>query len=243
MDRDIGYSLVLDTAYGRMIVNRNDINQAGSLFLSGLSPDHKTICLLSEVVSAYPGHPHVLDIGANIGTYSLALSRKVQPGGRIYAFEPQRIIFNMLAGSVALNSINNIFCSNIALGDRDDEIEIPQFDYSKRLNFGSIEFGREQKETLHQQRGNDPAARETVPLVRVDSLGFSGIGLMKIDVEGMEQQVIDGSIETINRCRPMVFIETLKTDATNIREMFSSIDYQITSAGPNDFYVPREIAV
>ncbi len=243
MSRQFGYSIVLDTAYGRMIVNRNDINQAERLILAGVSPEHETIQLLAGAASAYPDHPHVLDIGANFGTYALGLAPHLQPGGRVYAFEPQRIIFNMLAGSVALNSINNIFCNNMAVGDEDGEIEIPQYDYSRRMNFGSVEFGAEQREPLHQQRGNDPAAKESVPLVRLDSLGFNRVGLMKIDVEGMEEKVIDGAVETISRCRPMIFLETFKSNASAIREQFSAWDYQVIPMGRNDFYCPRELSL
>ncbi len=243
MNRQFGYSIVLDTAYGRMIVNRNDINQTERLILAGVSPEHETIALLAGAVSAYPHHPHVLDIGANVGTYALGLAPHLQPGGRVYAFEPQRIIFNMLAGSVALNAIHNIFCNNMAVGDEDGEIEIPQYDYSKRMNFGSVEFGGEQTEPLHQPRGHDPVARESVPLVRLDSLGFNRVGLMKIDVEGMEEKVISGAVETIARCRPMIFLETVKSNAAALRSLFASWDYQVLPMGRNDFYCPRELSL
>lgn len=241
MDKQFGYSIVLDTAYGQMIVNRNDIIQTGSLLLNGTSPDHELIRLLGAAISTCPDRPHFLDIGANFGTYSLALAPCLPPGGRVYAFEPQRIIFNMLAGSVALNSVNNVFCNNLALGDEDGEVEIPQYDYAQRLNFGSIEFGAEQKEQLHQERGHDPATRETVPVVRLDNLGFNRVGLIKIDVEGMEEKVLDGAAETIARCRPMVFLETLKSDAAALRARFAAWDYDITILGINDFYCPREM--
>jgi len=114
----------------------------------------------------------------------------LQPGGKIHAFEAQRMIFNMLAGSVALNALENIVCHNVAIGDREGSIELPQFDYFRELNFGSVELGDEQRERLTQQRGHDPKKIEHVPLRTIDGFGFENVALIKIDVEGMEMQVL-----------------------------------------------------
>ena len=84
-----------------MIVNRNDINQTNALVETGRAFDHDSIESPAQILRECGPNPVLLDIGANLGTYSLGLAPDVGPDGRIHAFEPQRIIFNMLAGSVA----------------------------------------------------------------------------------------------------------------------------------------------
>lgn len=61
-------------------------------------------------------------------------------------------------------------------------------------------------------RGHDPKKTEFVDLAPIGRFRFSNVRLMKIDVEGMEMQVLAGAVETLRRCRPLVFIEYLKND-------------------------------
>ncbi|TFG83046.1 MAG: FkbM family methyltransferase, partial [Chromatiales bacterium] len=67
------------------------------------------------------GHGYVLynkndtDIGANIGTHTLALARLVGQQGLVFAFEPQRIVFQTLCANMALNSLDNVHCINSAV--------------------------------------------------------------------------------------------------------------------------------
>jgi FkbM family methyltransferase len=184
----------------------------------------------------------VLDVGANFGTFSLALARVVGPRGKVHAFEPQRIIFNMLAGSVALNSLTNVYCHHLALGDREGKVEIPQFDYSQPLNFGSIEFTPQQNEPLHQQRGKDASRAEYVPLTTIDRLGFDRVHLVKIDAEGMEMQVLQGAADTIRRCRPVLYLEYLKGDKAALHQHVASLQYLIHENGLNFLCIPTELS-
>ena len=67
-------------------------------------------------------------MGANFGCFALALARIAGPKGKVHAFEAQRVIFDMLCGSVALNGLTQVFCHHVAVGDREGVIEVPQFD-------------------------------------------------------------------------------------------------------------------
>lgn len=241
-ERQLPFSIVVPTIYGQMIVNRNDINQTNALLKTGRAIDHDEIELLSHILSLIGNDLTVIDVGANFGTYSLGLASRVGTRGKIHAFEPQRIIFNMLAGSVALNALTNVYCYNIALGDREGSIEIPQFDYAKPLNFGSVEFGAEQREALTQARAYDSAAVEHVPLATIDQFAFPHVHLMKIDAEGMELEVLAGARETIERCRPVLYVEFIKVDSAVLRECIASLDYAIHPVGMNYLCIPSELA-
>src|ERR1700728_65305 len=97
------FTVLVPTAYGQMLVNRYDVNQTNALFKTGFAVDHAEIALLTQVLQLLGSDLTVVDVGANFGTYTLALARCVGARGKVHAFEPQRTIFHMLAGSVALN--------------------------------------------------------------------------------------------------------------------------------------------
>ncbi len=186
-------TMIVPTVYGQMLVNRYDMNQTNALVKTGHAPDHPEIVLLTDVLEQLGTDLTVLDVGAMFGTYSLAMSSVVGPNGRIHAFEPQRLIYNLMVGSVALNGITNVICHNVAIGETVGQVEIPQFDYNRPMNFGSIEFGTEQTEPVAQTRSHDSARIEHVPIVSIDQLDFPSVHLMKVDVEGMEIHVLNGS--------------------------------------------------
>lgn len=234
------FSLILPTAYGQMIVNRNDINQTGALLRTGYAPDNEEIVLLSTILETGRSDSVLVDAGANIGTYALGLSKSVGKQGRIHAFEAQRIIFNMLAGSVALNSLLNVYCYNLALGEREGEIEVPQFDYSQPLNFGSIEFTENQAEKLTQERQRDPEKLEYVKMMALDQFQFDRVDLLKIDVEGMEMSVLRGAEQTISRCRPVMFVEFIKSDRHGLKQHIANLGYEIFENRMNYLCVPSE---
>lgn len=127
----------------------------------------------------------ILDIGANIGNVSQAL---VAAGHEVRAFEPQPEVYNCL-----IKNIKPEWCLNVGLGDRNTEMFMPALDYSKKGNFGGISIG-----------GNSGI---TVKVNTLDSYNFENVGVMKIDVEGFEEKVLRGAVETIKRCKPIIYLE------------------------------------
>lgn len=233
-------AVVVDTEYGRMIVNRHDLNQTEALFRHGKALDYREIDFLAQVLGALRPDPVVLDVGANLGTWSLGLARRVGRGS-IHAFEAQRIIFNMMAGSVALNGLLNVHCHNLAIGATDGRIEVPQFDYFRKMNFGSVEFGPEQIEVLDQERGHDPARVEYVEMRSIDSLDYPRVDFIKIDIEGMETAALRGAERTLARDRPLMFIEVLKCDGDAMRARLDELGYVSRAlTAENVLCVPKE---
>jgi FkbM family methyltransferase len=237
----VPFAVVVPTVYGPMILHRFDDHQGTPGFRAGKAMAHREIRLLSRVLQSLGTDTVFVDIGANVGYFSIALAKVVGPMGKVHAFEPQRIIFNMLAGSVALNTLMNVYCYNMALGEHEGKVEIPQFDYFRSMSFGSIEFGPEQKEKLSQERGHDPARQEYVPLITLDHFEFSRIDVLKIDAEGMEMGIFHGGKETITRCRPVIFVEFLKSNKDSMRNYLIEMGYTIADAGGfNYLAIPTE---
>ena len=134
----------------------------------------------------------ILDIGANIGTITQAL---LTEGFSVETFEPQKEVFDILVANCK-GSKNH----NVAVGGYCGEVIVPRVDYHKRFNFGSIGVSTE-------------GEGDKVLLVTVDSITFDKpIGLMKIDVEGFEEQVLRGAHGTIMKDRPKIYLEADRKD-------------------------------
>jgi len=136
----------------------------------------------------------VLDVGANIGTHTLFFAKKVGEKGRVYAFEPQRIIFQNLCANISLNWLTNVDCKQVAVGKSSGRITVPQLNYLQSKNFGGLRLG------AHKEG-------EQVPMIALDELNLRRCNLIKIDVELMEAQVLQGAAKTIAKHKPVIFVE------------------------------------
>ena len=230
------YSMVVPTDYGPMIVNRFDTWQTNALFKTRLALDHSEICMIAEILRRRGEQQTFIDVGGCFGTWSIALAPLCK---EVHVFEPQRILYNMICGSVALNSFEHVHCYNMAIG-RPVDIPVPQFDYGKQLSFGSIEFGEKQTEKLDQERGADSS--ELVHCVPLDCYKFEHADAIKIDVEGMEFDAVHSALYTIHKHRPVLYVEILKSDAQRIMEVFQSLEYSFWDVGMNMLCVPSEFA-
>lgn len=140
----------------------------------------------------------VVDAGANFGAHTFAFAQLVGPSGIVFAIEPQRMLHHMLCGSIALNGVRNVVPHHVALGRDWGRVVIPPIDYGAQGNFGSLELGGEQA-----------LEGEMVPVIELNQLvlGLSRVDFIKIDVEGMELNVLEGGALTIDKHRPVMSIE------------------------------------
>jgi len=71
----------------------------------------------------------IVDVGANNGNFAVEFSHLVGDEGKVHSFEPQRIIYYQLCGNVFMNGLDNVYCHNVAIGDRDGIAFIDRPDY------------------------------------------------------------------------------------------------------------------
>lgn len=237
-------NVVIPTAFGSLIVSRFDYAPGfagvGANLLDTGTYAAEEMGLLSQLASRLPAGAVAIDIGANIGVTTLVLAEALMPlSGHVIAFEPQRLIFQMLCGNLALNSIDNVVAHQVAITDRDGRISIPKVDYYHPTSFGSLELGHPQKEEIGQVPVLD-GTNEQVPAYRLDSLDLPRLDLMKIDAEGMELAILQGGQAVLLRARPIVLIEWIKSDRSTLNRWFSVAGYRITEAGPNLICIPNE---
>lgn len=138
----------------------------------------------------------VLDVGANIGAHTVELARMVGIDGLVFAFEPQRLVHQVLCANLAANNIENVMAMQAALGARPSRAAIARPDYGAPENFGGLSL-------LEAPTG----ASEPVSLATIDTLSLSACHFIKIDVEGMEVEVLRGAGAVLSRFRPLLYLE------------------------------------
>ena len=156
---------------------------------------------------------HLIDVGANIGLYTLLL-RSVS-SLPIIAYEPQPFLFKLLQCNIGFSRLAQVDARNFACGSRRGEVP-----FSIGIN-GSIAPGVEatlatgsggdlESEAQLTQRGK---AVVQVPLTTLDEDldGVAQIALLKIDCEGFEFDVLQGARRLIARHRPALFLEVHPT--------------------------------
>jgi FkbM family methyltransferase len=175
-----------------------------------------------EILRRY-GVNLVLDVGANVGQYGLALRREGAYRGRILSFEPVGAVYEVLTRTSANDP--EWECVQLALSDQDGSEEITVASSSDASSFLSFRDTR-----LSAAPGAFPVATELVPTARLDSLSPvkpSDVALLKLDVQGFEPRVLAGAAETLAlmpllECE-LVF-EHLYEGQPTFREMVDLID-------------------
>ncbi len=161
----------------------------------------------------------VIEVGANIGSHSLALSKMVKEG-LLFAFEPQNVVFQNLCANLSLNSITNCYCYQSALSENENEkLHLPIVDYSIPYNFGAIALTNTKINSLSR-----------VKVDRLDNIfsSFNNVKLIKIDVEGMELKVLKGGNKLIKRTRPILYLENeILENSKDLIEYIFSLDYRL----------------
>ena len=125
---------MVEAKHGRFLYNKNDLYVGRSLEYYGEWCEAGLDFLLQCIG---PGDV-VLDVGANIGALTTPFAKRVGESGRVYAFEPQRIVFQYLCANLALNQISNTVCYNKGVGERSGVVHIPPLDPNAEQNFGAL---------------------------------------------------------------------------------------------------------
>mgnify|MGYP001767220648 CR=1 FL=1 len=227
-----------------MIVNRNDYhvgknNQGygvGYQLLNKSSFDQSEIdlvlMLLARCKEDHGAGVVALDCGANIGVHTIEWARMMYRWGRVISFEAQEKIYYALAGNIALNNCLNATAHLCALGASCGKIEIPIPDYFSPSSYGSLEL-RERPNNEFIGQKIDYKNTQSVHMVTIDSLSLPRVDLIKIDVEGMEEEVLAGAKDTICHHHPILLIEIIKSNRNAIQKFLSENDYTYAQIGIN----------
>ena len=231
------FSIELKSEYGTFIMNRRDQYQPNHIVATCKPHIYQEIDYIINVVNTLGDNCVFLDIGGNIGLISIPVARFLQSKrGKVYTFEPQRIMYYMLAGNVVLNNLTNLYCYNLAVSDKEDWLAIPSVNYFDKNDFGTVTFVNS---TIVSDKF---VGQEKVRTIVIDKLGLDRVDMMKIDVEGMEKNVINGAKETIAKFRPLIFVEHfLARPEDRFNEFITNLGYNIHIADyQNWLCIPTE---
>jgi FkbM family methyltransferase len=207
------FNRLMDCRHGRMLYNINDRFVGRSLELYGEYSEGEII-LFQQLLAA---DDVVVEVGANIGAHTVWFGKHTSGGGAVVAFEPQRLIFQTLCANVALNNLTNVLTFQQAVGDSRGVVQVPVLDPRTSHNFGALPLGPEQN-----------APGDEVPLAPLDDLVLERCRLLKVDVEGMELAVLRGARETIERCRPLLYVENDRSEkSTDLAAFITSLGYRM----------------
>lgn len=167
----------------------------------------------------------VVDVGANIGNYTIAFSGLVGSCGRVIALEPVPLTFGLLTQHARLSKARNVTLLNLAASDRTHVVtmQVPLFDSGLK--------------NIYQARIGD-GGDQPVLAVPLDALALNErVGLIKIDVEGHELRVLRGAMALIERDRPVLIIEG---PLHRYASLLTPLDYRAdrVDGSPNSVFLP-----
>ena len=197
------YNILKDIVDGTILYNSNDTYVGKSIEAYGRYQLEELKVFDKFVQSG----DTVLDIGANIGTHTLWFANKVGSEGSVIAFEPQRLLFQTLCANMALNSIKHVDCKQLGVGYSKRLVTVPVLDPLQKNNFGALSI-------------DGHSEGEPVAICRVDDIGLSRCDFIKMDVEGMEPEALQGAMNTIVRCRPILYVELDREENLHFLQIF-----------------------
>lgn len=144
-----------------------------------------------------PGPGIALDVGANVGAWTIELSRRCS---EVHSFEPNPQAHQQLRFHTA--TLSNVRLFDLALGSEAGDVEL-------NLYADSAWASAFREDELDAWREGEPYATTTAPLVTLDSLGYVSrdVRFVKVDVEGAERDVLEGAVDTIRYQRPKLLVE------------------------------------
>ena len=206
----------VNTRYGTMEYLHADSVVSRSLAMYGEWAQAE-LDLLSRIIR--PGDV-VLDVGAFLGTHSLAFAKMVGASGAVRSFEPRADIRRILASNVERNQLPQVQIEDCALGDFSGTLEIEAVNTQDALNFGGL--------AIEEASASDSVQTESISLKTLDSFGLTRIDLIKIDAEGMEAKVIAGGSKSISSMQPLVFAECNDLEnGWNTLNALRNLDYKV----------------
>ena len=174
---------ILRIEEGQLELDQSDVAVSGSLALGSFEETEVNIFREKLEIGMT-----VIDIGANIGYYTVIAGKRIGVNGKVFAFEPEENNFSLLSRNISLNKLNNVTVFKVALADKSGEKSL----YLDNDNKG------------HHSLSSQKSRTEKRVLVKTDTLdnilekyGSPKIDLIKMDIEGAEFLALKGMVKTL----------------------------------------------
>lgn len=190
-----------------------------------------------SVLNKAKGDPVFLDIGSNIGLFSAMVANKM-PQARVISFDPDPVSYLALTNTKVYNRLGNLEVVPMGLGEK---MELRSF-YFDTLNHGGHSFDR-----FNINSGCEPI-RSSLMCFQLDSLvpfmHLDRVDLIKVDVQGFEEQVLKGAAGTIKKYRPTLLVECEHKYLLNADNSMQSLfaDYVCESSASGERFPIEQLA-
>ncbi|WP_141031620.1 FkbM family methyltransferase, partial [Campylobacter devanensis] len=207
-----------------MYLPNKDTNYIQKKIYEELKPYELT--MLKDIISRCKSNDIIVDVGSNVGNHTLFFAAN---NLFVYSFEANSILFDIMINSIKLNKFENITkCYNIAVSDSVSKAKFITFD---ETNLGG--------QSLEISNDGD------IPTIPLDNVDFHGkVAVIKIDVEGMECNVLNGAKNLIAKDRPLLYVEAINLDSfKNISYILNDLNYvywDTFNAMPTHLFLPKE---
>ncbi len=153
------------------------IGHSVQLAMNGIYEPLETNYVKNEIKNGF----NVLDIGANIGYYTLIFSKLVGPRGKVFAFEPEQKIYNILKKNVKINNYENVIIENLALSNKFGKTSLYISEAGGSTIFPLDDDNREKREISKTSLDKYFENLQHIP-----------ISFIKMDAEGSEFAILQG---------------------------------------------------
>jgi protein O-GlcNAc transferase len=166
---------------------------------------------------------NMIDVGAHMGNHTVYFSKFCLPN-KVYSFEPNPVVFPYLEENIKLNNLQNVEAFNVGLYSRETNgnLETPD-----TTNIGHSII----KESMDGG----------IKLKTLDSYNFDNVGLVKIDVEGNELEVMRGAINTLRVYKPILIVESDPQNKGLLSIFVDKLGYKYAfTVGNNYFFTVKK---
>lgn len=249
-------NVLVSCDHGLLIVNRFDSGPDGvgvGKFILEHGNNNTVEADVASKALMNVDSPVILDVGANIGTFATWLGPWTSKrNGKIYCFEPQRQVFQILCGNLAINNIFNVYAYELAVGNSDKWIDILEVDYDQLGSFAAFSLG---DIDLSDTYKSIPNKYQRIKMTTIDKFvtdyNLSKVDYIKIDAEGLDLDVLEGAALTIEKYKPFLYVEYLnlgsskRQDTSNegkakLLEILNQLGYNSTTIGHDIFAASKD---
>lgn len=185
--------------------------------------------IIKKIIKSHDKNNIFVDIGANIGTYSISLSPYFK---KIFSFEPEQENFELLKKNVSVNNCSNIRCDNTAILDKEGSFLLSNHNKSPGIHEGTY--------FIELKEGNTKCdlLKNCIP---EDDL--NKISVIKLDTEGSELLILKNIKPILEKIKPVLCIEINICSEKNygikqqeIRNFISSVGYTLYKQNGSNYY-------
>src|ERR1700753_2473118 len=237
MARKLAFVLA-SSKHGTMIVNRLDYRMVnaeqgfgvGFPILESAAFDPDEVKMAIDVLNLRRRHHGdgvvAIDCGANIGVHTVEWANAMTGWGSVLAIEAQERIYYALAGNIAINNCFNATALHAAVSSMSGTMRIPNPNHLVPSSFGSLELRRrDDNENIGQPIDYSAGNSVEVRRVKLDEFNFPRVDFIKIDVEGMELEALEGARRSIEKHRPILLVESIKSDKDRLKRWMEERGY------------------